>query len=316
MRRTRMIRRSVSLPAAALLLLTLGAGGVTVGPATASTSGDGAATRTLASADLEGCVRAKRFNADAFPGRPVIDNRFLPMTPGTQLVLQGVSNVTGQPLDHQVTFTVTDLVKKINHVRTRVIYDVDIAGGEVTEAELAFFAQDRGGNVWNLGEYPEEYEGGEFIGAESTWIAGKEDAEAGIHMLRKPRTTQRYYLQGLAPEIEFLDCAKVIDRDQETTVPAGGFDDVLVTDEISPLDGPDAGSQQKYYAPGVGIVRVDFVGDPQGEVLELVEVNRLNRAEMREVRQAARALDAHGRATHELYSTTPRVTRQSADSDD
>jgi hypothetical protein len=289
-------RSSSAIALAGLVLLAMGVG---VTPAGAGSDG------------LEGCRRLDRFRSDEFPNRPVIDNRFLPMTPGTQLVLQGVSNVTGQQLDHTVTFTVTDLVKKIDHVRTRVIYDIDQAGDEVTEAELAFFAQDDDGNVWNLGEYPEEYEGGEFIGAESTWVAGKEDAEAGIHMAARPHRTGRYYLQGSAPEIEFLDCAKVIAKHQQAGVPGGDFADVLVTDEISPLDGPDAGSQQKHHAPGVGIVKVDFVGDPQGEVLELVEVNELTRDEMRDIRRAARALDAHGRATHELYSTTPRVTRQS-----
>jgi hypothetical protein len=64
-----------------------------------------------------------------------------------------------------VVFTVTDLVKVVDGVTSRVVHDVDRQDGEVTEAELAFFAQDDRGNVWNLGEYPETFENGKFAGA-------------------------------------------------------------------------------------------------------------------------------------------------------
>jgi len=49
--------------------------------------------------------------------------------------------------------TVTDLTKVLNGVRNRVLWDQDFQQGELTESELTFFAQDDGGNVWNLGEY-------------------------------------------------------------------------------------------------------------------------------------------------------------------
>ena len=52
--------------------------------------------------------------------------------------------------------------------------------------ELAFFAQDAGGNVWNFGEYPEEYTGGQFTGAPDTWITGTGGAHGGLHMLARP----------------------------------------------------------------------------------------------------------------------------------
>jgi len=41
---------------------------------------------------------------------------------------------------HQVVFTVTDLVRVINGVRTVVDWDRDINEGELEEAELAFQA--------------------------------------------------------------------------------------------------------------------------------------------------------------------------------
>ena len=63
--------------------------------------------------------------------------------PGTRLTLEGRANRGGGPLPHTVTFTVTDLTKVIAGVRTRVAWDVDVNEGELSETELAFFAQDK-----------------------------------------------------------------------------------------------------------------------------------------------------------------------------
>src|SRR5262249_33897196 len=163
-----------------------------------------------------------------------------------------------------------DMFKVVHGVPSLVIWDVDLSDGEVAESELAFFAQDDDRNVWNTGEYPEEFEDGVFAGAPSTWITGKNGAEAGIHMPAPPQVGLPEYLQGFAPDIDFLDCAKIVQTGRNgVCVPVGCFDDVLVTDERSPLD-PDSGLQRKFYAPGVGVVKIEPVGDPEGETLVLV----------------------------------------------
>jgi hypothetical protein len=46
----------------------------------------------------------------------------------------------------------------VDGVQTVVAWDRDFLEGKLQEQELAFFAQDDQGNVWNFGEYPEEYE--------------------------------------------------------------------------------------------------------------------------------------------------------------
>ncbi|HEV3399258.1 MAG TPA: response regulator transcription factor, partial [Actinomycetes bacterium] len=61
----------------------------------------------------------------------------------------------------------------------------------------------------------------------------------------------------------------------ETCVAVGCYKDVLVTDEFA-LDEPEA-RQLKYYAPGVGNVRVGWMGrDEEQEVLSLVTLTRLD----------------------------------------
>jgi hypothetical protein len=252
------------------------------------------------------CPPAVDYDQAAFTQSTTIDNQFLPLVPGTQMVLEGRASRTGPPLPHRVTFTVTDLVKVIDGVPTRVMWDVDEQDGEVAEAELAFFAQDDDGNVWSLGEYPEEFEDGFFIGAPSTWIHGVADAEGGIHMLDVPALGD-FYLQGSVPSIQFLDCAEVFAEGEQVCVPTPTdcYENVLVTHETSPLD-PAGGIQTKAHAPDVGIVEVGAINDPEAETLVLVERNVLGPAGLDAAREAALALDERAyRTAPAVYGGTP-----------
>jgi hypothetical protein len=223
--------------------------------------------------------------------------------------LEGRSNVSGEPLPHTVTFTVTDLVKLIDGVWNLVMWDVDRSDDEIVEAELAFFAQDKSGNVWSMGEYPEEYEDGKFVGAPSTWISGQR-ATPGIHMLANPVQARGKapYLQGYVPGIDFLDCAQVFAINQTARVPAGTFANVLITDETSPLDDPDA-HQRKYHAPGVGIVQVGAVDDPQGETLVLTSVKRLSPQALSHAREQALKLERRAYQISAAYRHTGPAIR-------
>jgi hypothetical protein len=152
--------------------------------------------------------------------------------------------------------TVTDLSKVIDGVRTLVIWERDFTAGQLSEPELAFFAQDNAGNVWLVGEYPEEYEDGEFDKAPA-WISGQEGARAGIAMPAEPRQGAPDYAQGFAPPpADFTDRARVYKMDQKTCTPVECYENVLVTEEFNP-DEPGA-FQLKYYASGVGNVRVGW----------------------------------------------------------
>ena len=252
------------------------------------------------------CDPLVELDSDNFGDPTTIDNEYLPMPPGTRLTYQGhVAGGGGGTAPHQVVFTVTGLVKNVDGVTNRVIYDVDKDGAEVAEAELAFFSQDDAGNVWNLGEYPEEYEGGKFSGAPSVWISGLQNAVGGVHMRANPEShvNDREYLQGRAPKIDFLDCARIAKKNGVAPVPAGRFTDVLTTYERSPLESTTA-IQTKEHAPGVGIVRIDALNDPEAEVLELVSIEHLHGKALRDVNDAALALDKHGRRVSDVYRKT------------
>jgi hypothetical protein len=253
------------------------------------------------------CQPFTSFRADAFTGSTRINNVFLPLTPGTELTLEGRSNTGGAPLPHTVIFTVTDVIKPIDGVYTLAVWDRDLGSAQLKEEELAFFAQDTDGNVWNLGEYPEEFDNGTFVGAPSTWISGHAGAVPGVHMPAVPQLGRPPYLQGYAPAIKFLDCAQVFATNQTTCVPVKCYSNVLLTDETSPLSDPGA-HQRKYHAPGVGIVQIGAVDDPEGETLVLVNLRSLNRRELAVAREAALRLDGRAYTNSRVYRHTLPAT--------
>jgi hypothetical protein len=252
------------------------------------------------------CKTATAFDPANFPDPPKIDNQWNPLAPGTQFTLAGEADRGGGLLPHRVVSTVTDLTRMINGVRAVVILEKDINEGELQEAELAFQAQDKAGNLWNLGEFPAEYEDGKFSGAPDTWISGLENAEPGNLMLADPQLGKPEYLQGWSPDIDFLDCAKVYKMQQKTCVPVGCYENVMIIDERSPLE-PESGHQRKYYAPGVGTVRVGAVDDPEGETLVLVKVAQLSSEDLAKVRQGALKLEKIAYKTSDLYRQTGPV---------
>jgi hypothetical protein len=267
------------------------------------------ATRAASTATPK-CKPFVPFSAKQFPARPKIDNRWLPLVPGTNTVLRGsVQADDGTLHRHSIVATVTDLTKTINGVRTLVVFERDFDDGQLQESELAFEAQDRVGRVWNIGEYPEEYENGKLTGAPSTWLSGVAGATAGVGMLANPQPHTPPYLQGRAPAVDFFDCGQVAKTHQHVCVPVGCFNDVLVIDEWDPLD-PEGGHQLKYYAPHVGSIKVAAVGGVNAEGLTLSSKRQLGAAAMAKIRAAVIAQDKRGyRMAKSVYAHTPPVQR-------
>ena len=287
------MRRLHAVSVAAALLLMISASACSSEPTLEATTASETAEKEF-----------EDFDPNHFDRSTQIDNEWFPLQPGTQFVYEGVTVEDGEQLAHRLVITVTDLTKLIGGVRSVVTWDLDYSDGELVEAELAFFAQDNDGTVWRTGEYPEEYEDGEFVDA-PTWIHGLEDAVAGIAMLVEPQLGTRSYSQGWGPAVDFTDRWQVDQMGQQTCVPADCYEDVLVIAEFSNAE-PDA-FQLKYYARGVGNVRVGWRGaDATQETLELVELVQLSPAALAEVR--AKALELEQRAyevSKGVYDQTP-----------
>jgi hypothetical protein len=290
-----------------MLVSGVGCAGGGASPVAPASAAPAPAPSSQSSAALP-CVRAAQFDRSNFPPAAEIDNEWLPMVPGTRLTFEGRANRGGGALPHRVVFSVTDLTKLIDGVRTRVIWEQDINEGELVESELAFFAQDEEGNVWAMGEYPEEYESGKFVGAPSSWIPGQSGAEAAVAMLAKPKVGTSRYLQGHAPAVDFLDCAQVHRMGERVCPPISCYNNVLVTDENSPLD-PGSGHQRKYYAAGVGNVQVSPLNDPEDETLVLIKVERLASKALQAAADSAFKLEKRAYRVSDVYRHTQPIQR-------
>jgi hypothetical protein len=247
----------------------------------------------------EGTLEA--FDHNNFDSSADVNNKWFPLQPGTQLVYKGFTQEDEKRVPVRVVQTVTDLTKIVNGVHTVVAWDVDYKDGKVKESEIIFFAQDKDGNVWLLGELVEMYDEGEFLGG-SAWIAGMDGSSAGIMMKADPRPGTPSYSQGYAPPpFNWTDRAAVEKAGQKVCVPAGCYKDVLVIAESSKSEGPDS-QQLKYYAPGVGYIRVGWrgKGEKLRETLELTEIVKLTPDALAKAR--AEALDIEKRAY--LYGRT------------
>ncbi len=230
------------------------------------------------------------FDPNNFDDPTNIDNQWLPIQPGTRLAFEGSANDDEERVPRSILMTVTDLTKVVGGVRAVVVWERDFDDGELVEAELAFFAQDNDGNVWRMGEYPEEYEEGEFVEAPA-WIHGLEDARAGIAMKAAPLLADVSYAQGWAPAVDWADRGQVFQLGEQTCVPVDCYEDVLVIEEFN-RDEPDA-YQLKYYAPGIGNVQVGWrgEGEEEQETMELSEASQLTAEELSEARSAALELE-------------------------
>lgn len=254
------------------------------------------------------------FDAGSFDRSTQIDNAWMPLTPGTRFVYEGTTiEDDGTAVPHRIVVHVTDLTKLIGGVRTVVTWDLDYSDGELVEAELAFFAQDKNGTVWRMGEYPEEYEDGKFVAA-TPWIHGFADARGGIEMPAVPRLGTPSYAQGWGPAVGWTDRGQVDQMGQKTCVPVGCYEDVLVIAEASQSE-PDA-QQLKYYARGVGNVRVGWkgAGEKTKETLALAKVEHLDGTGLAAVRAKALELEKSAyRRSASVYGRTPAAVRGGLD---
>ena len=109
-------------------------------------------------------------------------------------------------------------------------------------------------------------------------------------MKAKPEPGAPSYSQGWGPAVNWTDRAQVYRTGEETCVPVDCYEDVLVMEEFSEEE-PGA-FQLKYYAPGVGNVRVGWKGDdPSRETLKLVKLVQLSAEALADVRAEALKLE-------------------------
>ena len=194
-----------------------------------------------------------------------VDNRYWPLKPGTAFHFKGARGKTPQ-IDDEV---VTAQTKQILGVKCTVVRDTVSERGRSIERTFDFYAQDKQGNVWYMGEDAFERKHGRFAKASDSWRAGVDGAKPGIIMPADPRPGDSYR-QEYYPPGEALDEAHVLGYSGTVKVPYGTFERALVTSEFSPLE-PQ--TERKYYVAGIGEI-MERVVKGHHEQFQLVSVTK------------------------------------------
>lgn len=194
-----------------------------------------------------------------------IDNPYWPMRPGNRWVYRE-PNERGGAL--RVEITVTGKTKVVDGIEARVVHDVVSDNDELVEVTNDWYAQDRRGNVWYLGEATREYEHGRPTTTLGSWESGVDGAQAGIVMPAVPKIGAEYRQEHYEGKAE--DAARILSLDERVRVPFGVFSGTLMTKDFTPLDAEVL--ENKYYARGVGpVLTIDV---PTGGREELVRFSR------------------------------------------
>jgi hypothetical protein len=132
-------------------------------------------------------AKAPTFDPTNFVRR--VDNPWFPLRVGTIMRYRGEKD--GKPGTEIVK--VTGKKKTILGIRVTVVHDrVFLDGAGLVEDTFDWYAQDRQGNVWYLGEDTKELDHGRVVSREGGWQAGVKGARPGINMPAHPRVGQSF----------------------------------------------------------------------------------------------------------------------------
>lgn len=157
--------------------------------------------------------------------------------------------------------------KVIMGINCVVVHDKVWLNNIVIEETYDWFAQDNAGNLWYMGEDVDNYNpNGTFKDHHGAWEAGLNGALPGIIMGANPQVGDHFQEEYLWGEAE--DEAEVEETGLSVTVPYGTFTNCIKTYNYTRLD--RNADEFKYYAPGVGYVKIVHVED--GEELLLIDI--------------------------------------------
>jgi hypothetical protein len=196
-----------------------------------------------------------------------VTNRYWPVKPGGTWTYDGTKD--GAP--EHVVLVVTHTPRTVYGVKCVEIVDTVTVNGSLEEKTTDWYAQNKKtGAVWYFGENSKDYKNGAVSSTQGTWEAGVDGALPGIIVEGTPKpgpTYRQEYRPGVAE-----DMARVLTNNAVERVPAGTFHNVVQTYDTDPLN-PDK-KEQKYFAPGVGLVHTIRVGGQHHEEIKLVSYKK------------------------------------------
>lgn len=222
-----------------------------------------AASASLASAcDPSPTPTLPDFDAGNFKSGQPINNPYFPVIRGT-VYTYGTLPDEGDPdaeVERNDVFATFES-KTILGVKTHVVRDTAYVDGVLVEDTLDWYAQDKQGNVWYLGETVFNYrfdDDGNYVGTDSdgAWIADGANAFPGYIMPTREtlEALGNGYYQEFAPDVA-EDQADLVTYKATADLDIGFFKGVLQTLDTTQLE-PTV-REFKKYEPGVGLVAAE-----------------------------------------------------------
>jgi hypothetical protein len=196
----------------------------------------------------DGDVELLRLEPGRFTTR--IDNPFWPMAPGSRWVYR---EIDADGSRHRVEVTVTERTTTVLGIQARIVRDVVFENDRPLEGTDDWYAQDRQGNIWQLGEVRHQY-GGAETSTDRSWRAGVSGAQPVLVLPAHPDPGTVYRQHDAV--------VGVLNADTTAKVPLGSFDRVLVTWELESLE--PGRVEHEFYARGVGPVLTVTVSGGSG----------------------------------------------------
>ncbi len=189
-----------------------------------------------------------------------VDNEYFPFTPGTTWSYEGVEDGEVERID----VIVTGDTRVVDGVTTIVVRDTVTLSGELIEDTFDWYAQDVEGNVWYMGEDSKEYENGEVKSTAGSWETGVDGAKPGIIMYADPAAHVKipYRQEFYAGEAE--DVGEILETNAAVTVGDTTYTNVVIVREWNLLE--PGTLEDKYFAPGIGVVLEQVVEGGSGKV--------------------------------------------------
>jgi hypothetical protein len=256
-----------------VLLVIVAAASLAAGGCGSDNDGAGTQTSSNSQAGIDLPQGSEPVNLDPENFTTQIDNPYWPMAPGTRWTYRETDQ---EGAELKVVVTVTNETKKIaNGVTARVVRDTVTEDRELVEDTFDWYAQDREGNVWYMGEDTAEFENGELETKEGSFEAGVDGAQPGIIMPADPQDGMQYRQEYYKGEAE--DNGEILSTEEMAEVPYGQFDNALLTKDTITIE-PDV-LEYKLYARGVGPVLVVGVSGGPGSREELIDLENASEEE-------------------------------------
>jgi hypothetical protein len=191
-----------------------------------------------------------------------ITNPWFPLARGSVYVYEGQKD--GKQARDMMT--VTQKTKMITGIRALPVADRLFLNGVLAERTTDWYAQDKKGTVWYLGEKTAELNAqGKVTSTEGSFLNGRDGAKGGIFMPAHPAVGQSFQQESFKGQAE--DRFRILSMATSISTPAVSSQNAMLTQEKTPLEPGTV--DHKYYVQGIGTVKEQQVaGAPPGQAEE------------------------------------------------